>query len=603
MNLQPEEYARQVLFQNVDYEEVRECLENSTLLTLEEGDLLLHPEQINAHLYLILTGKLSVHLNAPDTPAISYILEGACTGELSAVDEEMPSAFVKADQPTRILQIARTEMNALFKRSHTFTFNLLRIFTQRMRFNTEALVESRFVRTVPDVIYRLDNKGRFIFLNESIKTLGYEAEELLGQHFTVLIDEQDLENVSYDRVIEKIRETGKPPTVQPKLFDEHRSNDRKTAGLEVHLKVGDPELTSDDAEGVVPEGMIVADVSCTGLTQNLATSKFDEYIGTIGIIRDVTERKVFQARIAEQKARMEAIFDGMADALVIVDTHGIIESVNAATTAIFGYPEEELIGSNLRCLLPEMPEVDQASSGNQLFSREILTDTEHANRGETLGRSKEGGTFHLEITVTDVQLRQGILFTCIMRDITARKEAERIIHYQANYDALTDLPNRSLFMKQLKEAVAAAKATDTSFAVAFIDLDRFKWVNDSLGHPAGDELLIMSSKRVASVVKGKDSVARLGGDEFTAILQDVGNDTDAAGIAMRILEQLNLPFILEEEEVFISGSLGVALYPQDAQDVDSLLKNADEAMYRSKKAGRNAYHLYTGASKQLPKNY
>ncbi|MBF0212861.1 MAG: EAL domain-containing protein [Magnetococcales bacterium] len=197
-------------------------------------------------------------------------------------------------------------------------------------------------------------------------------------------------------------------------------------------------------------------------------------------------------------------------------------------------------------------------------------------------------------TATGWTLYQGepALITTL-RDITQLKRGEEEMRRQANYDTLTGLPNRSLFLDRLNRELIRAKRSNSRVALMFIDLDRFKWVNDTLGHAAGDDLLRQTSKRLLSCVRKSDTVARLGGDEFTVILPDMARGPFAERVAAEILAQLIQPFTLMGQEAFISGSVGVTVCPDDAEDLESLLKNADTAMYRAKSDGRNAYRFYT----------
>ncbi|MBF0145931.1 MAG: EAL domain-containing protein [Magnetococcales bacterium] len=199
----------------------------------------------------------------------------------------------------------------------------------------------------------------------------------------------------------------------------------------------------------------------------------------------------------------------------------------------------------------------------------------------------------IESLTTPVSFNAQNVLCTLFRDISRRKESEERIRHQANYDNLTKLPNRTLFMDRLNRELIRAKRTKSRVALMFIDLDRFKWVNDTLGHAAGDELLREVSRRLKNSLRQSDTVARMGGDEFTAILPDMARGPHAERVAAEILHQLTLPFILEGQEAFISGSLGISVFPDDATELDALLKNADTAMYRAKTEGRNAYRFFT----------
>ncbi len=199
----------------------------------------------------------------------------------------------------------------------------------------------------------------------------------------------------------------------------------------------------------------------------------------------------------------------------------------------------------------------------------------------------------LETITSLVQLTGGAVFCTVAQDISQRKQNEERIRHQANYDSLTGLPNRMLFMDRLQREIVRATRQQKRVALMFIDLDRFKWVNDTLGHAAGDDLLREVSNRLQSSLRKSDTVARMGGDEFTAILPDMERGPHAERVASGVLGQLVTPFILCGQEVMISGSIGIAIFPDDAASMEELLRNADIAMYRAKSAGRNGYRFFT----------
>lgn len=199
----------------------------------------------------------------------------------------------------------------------------------------------------------------------------------------------------------------------------------------------------------------------------------------------------------------------------------------------------------------------------------------------------------LETVTTLLPSQEEATYCTIAKDISQRKQREDHIRYQANYDNLTGLPNRTLFLDRLQREVVRAQRQNHRVALMFIDLDRFKWVNDTLGHAAGDDLLRHVASRVQGCLRQSDTVARMGGDEFTAILPDMARGPFAERVASEVLAQLAAPFTLCGQEVLISGSIGIAIYPDDANTLDELLRNADIAMYRAKSAGRNGYCFFT----------
>ena len=191
----------------------------------------------------------------------------------------------------------------------------------------------------------------------------------------------------------------------------------------------------------------------------------------------------------------------------------------------------------------------------------------------------------------------------VARDISERKRAEEIINYQLYHDLLTKLPNRALFRDRLNLAISQARRNDSRLAVMYLDMDRFKIINDSLGHLAGDQLLQMVATRLHGCLRDSDTLARVGGDEFNLLVTDIAGRADAGMIADKMLEKLRQPLLLEGYEVFVSFSIGISLFPDDGRTVDALIKNADRAMYYTKGHGKNGYEFFSGNMKGIFKQY
>ncbi|MEO5326628.1 MAG: EAL domain-containing protein [Magnetococcus sp. THC-1_WYH] len=274
---------------------------------------------------------------------------------------------------------------------------------------------------------------------------------------------------------------------------------------------------------------------------------------------------------------------------VFVHAEGSIVYANGIAAKIIGaHAPMELFGEPLTTFFPP--------DSWKRIQESIASDTSHQNSGwpaeMEMVRLDNRKVVIESLTVSLKWNTRSVLCTTF-RDISHRKETEERIRHQANYDNLTRLPNRALFMDLLSRELVRAKRTKSRVALMFIDLDRFKWVNDTLGHAAGDQLLREVSKRLKDSLRQSDTVARMGGDEFTAILPDMARGPHAERVAAEILRQLNEPFILEGQEAFISGSLGISVFPDDANELETLLKNADTAMYRAKADGRNGYRFFT----------
>jgi diguanylate cyclase (GGDEF)-like protein/PAS domain S-box-containing protein len=296
---------------------------------------------------------------------------------------------------------------------------------------------------------------------------------------------------------------------------------------------------------------------------------------------DVTERH----RIEEQRRLALRVFQSSHDGIMITDPHGIILDVNQAFCHLTGYSHDETVGQSYRIL-------DSGHHDEAFFAQmfETIAREDHW-LGEIWNRTKSGAISVVLMTISAVRDASAQLthYVGVFTDITRKKESEWRLEHLAHHDALTDLPNRSLFRDRLFQAIKKSQRDEKALALLFIDLDRFKDVNDRLGHVAGDQLLVDAARRIASCVRNSDTVARLGGDEFTVVLQDVEDREAAAAVARDILKALATPFALDDESVTVSASIGIALCPLDASDPDTLTSAADQAMYDAKAQGRNGY--------------
>ena len=303
------------------------------------------------------------------------------------------------------------------------------------------------------------------------------------------------------------------------------------------------------------------------------------------IARDITERHQMQ-----EKLQLAAtVFESTAEGVLITDTRQRINAVNRAFSEITGYSEDEAIGETPRLLASGLH--DSAFYAAMWYQ---LTAEGHW-QGEISNRRKNGEIYPSWLTISAVRNRDKFIthFVAVFADISSLKQAQARLDYQAHHDPLTGLPNRTLFESRLHAALVHSKEADSLGAVLFLDLDRFKHINDSLGHPVGDLLLKGIAHRLKDSLRDIDTVARLGGDEFIILLPGLQTATDAEAIATKLLNSFSAPFQAGEHEFFISTSIGTALFPTDGADVATLIKNADAAMYRSKAKGRNRVEGYT----------
>ncbi len=307
-----------------------------------------------------------------------------------------------------------------------------------------------------------------------------------------------------------------------------------------------------------------------------------------GMVEKLT-REIAQRRKAEEGLRLSAkVFENNSEAIMITNADRNIVSVNRAFSVITGYAETEVIGKNPRFLASGK----QTTEFYQAFYAS-LNSKDHW-RGEIWNRRKSGEVFPEWVTVSVLRDEQGKIthYIAVYLDITERKKEEERIQYLANYDVLTGLPNRYLLNDRLDQAITAAQRHHNRMAVLFIDLDRFKNINDSLGHDIGDALLRMVSQRLRSCLRHSDTIARQGGDEFVALLEDLESEDEVTFIAEKMIGSLLEQFTVENYKLSITPSIGVSVYPDDGDTAVQLLRNADLAMYRAKGTGRNRFEYY-----------
>ncbi|HEX7808969.1 MAG TPA: EAL domain-containing protein, partial [Thermoanaerobaculia bacterium] len=282
-----------------------------------------------------------------------------------------------------------------------------------------------------------------------------------------------------------------------------------------------------------------------------------------------------------QSAAITASMDGIG----ILDERLEFTYANDSLAKLFGYPDPNSLTGRSLCDLYEPHEQVR-------FITNIVPMVQQRGRwrGEATGLRRDGVNFPQEISLTSIG--GGGAMVCVVRDITERTYAEEQIKHLAYHDALTNLPNRLLFKDRLTVALSHAQRDGSRLAVLFLDLDRFKVINDSLGHNIGDQLLQAVAARVQACVRESDTVARLGGDEFTVLLPRLQRSDDAAPIAEKIIEAVRYPFHIEGREFFTTTSIGISLFPEDGTDAETLIKSADTAMYQAKELGRDNYQLF-----------
>ncbi|HLP97343.1 MAG TPA: EAL domain-containing protein [Sideroxyarcus sp.] len=308
-----------------------------------------------------------------------------------------------------------------------------------------------------------------------------------------------------------------------------------------------------------------------------------EYFVTV--FSNVTKRKD-----NERQWRMaESLFHASSEAMLLIDSHNVIVRVNPAFSQITGYDAAEVLGKNPRRLW--------SVRHDESFYRDILNSlkTTHHWEGEVWDKKKNGEDYAVHLSISSIPNGDGgkQSYAAQFSDITEKKRVEETISKHANFDSLTGLANRRLFRDYLELEIRKSRRSHNQLALMFIDLDRFKEVNDTLGHHVGDQLLVEAAKRIVACVRESDIVSRLGGDEFTVILSEVTDVRRIKNVAHAIIEALSKPYRLGKNDIFVSASIGITVYPGDATESSDLLRNADQAMYLSKSEGRNCYQFFT----------
>ncbi|MDQ3283048.1 MAG: EAL domain-containing protein, partial [Acidobacteriota bacterium] len=317
-----------------------------------------------------------------------------------------------------------------------------------------------------------------------------------------------------------------------------------------------------------------------------------EEIETIRVwsFRDVTARFTAEAALRQSEIRYRLLFEQNAAGVCVSNLDGAIVDCNATFANMLGFPRAELVGRNMADLYANASEAEELTM--------LLRSVGTLNSVEIeLRRADRRALWVLENLVLVGDGDRSVVHATVV-DISDRKRAEEQIEFHAYHDVLTHLPNRKLFTDRLRHSLTRAKRNNRAVAVMFIDVDHFKTINDTLGHTAGDELLLEMARRLRECVREDDTVARLGGDEFTIILADLRHPEDAVGVAQKVLETVQEPLTIGNMPIVVSASIGIALYPEDGTDPESLLRNADSAMYRAKEAGRSNVQLCTDEMKK-----
>jgi diguanylate cyclase (GGDEF)-like protein/PAS domain S-box-containing protein len=321
--------------------------------------------------------------------------------------------------------------------------------------------------------------------------------------------------------------------------------------------------------------------------------------GAIGAAKEDAEQLLAAAteEMTRSEALHRAVVENAAEGIFTIGSDGFVLSFNESAEAIFGWPAAEIVGRPAKILLTE--ELRPYSETYLETTRQAGHDAARHRSWEVLGARRDGTSFPMAISTSAIVVAPSAPITsCLVRDLSEQKELESRLSHQATHDALTGLPNRAMLIDRVDQALTRSRRHHRMCGALYVDLDRFKTVNDTLGHASGDLLLLDAANRLREVVRETDTVARLGGDEFVVLCEELDGVHDATDLAQRILATLSMPFSMGVERMHVSGSIGIALSVDGNATADEILANADMAMYRAKDSGRNRYELFDAAMQQ-----
>ena len=426
----------------------------------------------------------------------------------------------------------------------------------------EARFRNLYEKT-PVMMHSVDVEGRLLAVNDEwLRALGYRRSDVIGRRSQEFLTEES-QRLAVTSIVPEFMRRGS-------VFDV-------------------------DYQMVASDGRII-DVLLSAIWETDASGQRTR---SMTVIKDVTEQKRLAAALSAEQERIEVTLHSIGDGVVTTDDRGRIAYLNPVAERLVGW---RLVDARARAFDEVVHLIDQSTN---LPLRNPVERWKEADGMSTLPshsvlRDRHGTETGVQDTVAPLIGRNGRLLGVVMvfRDVTESRALSQKLIYQAHHDALTDLPNRVLFQDRVDRACQFGHRHRGRFAVVFMDLDHFKHVNDSLGHAAGDDLLKIVAQRLLATLRGSDTVCRLGGDEFVMLLTDVSSSEAAGHVATKILRAVAVPSVLHGTEVNVGMSLGIAMFPDDGEDPETLMKHADAAMYRSKRGGRNRFEFFSRAVDQ-----
>jgi len=502
-------------------------------------------------------GELQVRANVTVADEIGELGHSFNAMTQSLVDRNHALALAQQELEQRVLERTRQLADA----NASLTQEMAEREQAQLALAERELTLRQIIDTAPIGIFLLDMAGRITQANVCMTEMfGYPMDTLVGMEYMALVDPTELE--------------------------ERRQKMLALMNSEIDIVDMDRKFYRANGEAFWAH-----------LTGKLFRDAAGDKLGLVGVIADITERKQ-----AQDKLQLAAnVFTYAREGIMITDAAARIVDVNETFTRITGYSRDEVLGQNPRIL--------KSNRQTAAFYAEMwrsLVDKGHWY-GEAWNRRKNGELYVEMLTISAVRNAQGQVqhYVALFSDITSMKEHQAQLENIAHFDALTQLPNRLLLADRLQQAMLQSQRRQNLLAVAYLDLDGFKAINDTHGHNAGDELLVALSSGMRQSLREGDTLARIGGDEFIAVLVDLNHFTDHEPLLDRLLHAASSPVTVSTSSgpvrLQVSASIGVTLYPQDNADADLLLRHADQAMYAAKQSGKNRYRLFDVAQDEAIK--
>lgn len=441
--------------------------------------------------------------------------------------------------------------------------------TKEVKLQLKTLQQSQIIEQIHDSVISFDLKGIITHWNlGSYLLFGYTEKEMLGKHISLLYHEKY--NISLEKNIKILMQKGEFNT-------------------EAYLK----KKSSEDVYVLLSLSLLRDE---SGVITHIVT-----------YAQDITQRKIAEDALKEQHLYLQSIIDGVHDPIMVIREDYSIEIMNK--TLQNNIPNITLKDSNsAKCYEVSHHRSTPCDGIDHPCPLNIVMQTKEHTTIIHKHYDKKGDKRYVELSATPILDKKNNCIGIIesTRDITSHleiqnelKEQKNILNHQAHHDGLTNLPNRILFNDRLEQSITKAKRHKSKLAVLFLDLDHFKEINDSLGHATGDEVLKEVTSRLSSVIRKEDTLARLGGDEFTILLEDIHQLEDASTLAQKIINILSATISINDNELYVSSSIGISLYPEDGASSQNLLKYADTAMYKAKSEGRNNFQFYSAEMTEL----